>query len=226
MYRTSHLLQLALSLPLTQAADTVLGVYIFSRHGDRTAKATPPSVLTDLGYREVFDSGTWFRENYIASGAPKQIADIETDLVKLSQLAVSAPLDTVLMPSAQGFMQGMYPPVGSTLGSITLRNGSVVQAPLNGYQIIPIQEVTSGTGSEDQAWLQGSSNCNNAEISSNEYFSSPEYTDLLSSTKAFYQNNILPSVNATFNATQTTFYNAYSRMSSPRLHFRLDCPLL
>ena len=217
------LLSLALSLPLAQAAETILGVYIFSRHGDRTSKSTPPTVLTDLGYREVFDSGTWFRENYIVSGASKQINDIETDVVKLSQLAVSAPLDNVLMPSAQGFMQGMYPPVGSTLGSITLRNGTVVQAPLDGFQIIPIQTITSGTGSESQAWLQGSSNCNNAEISSNDYFSTPEYMDLLSSTKAFYQNNILPSVNATFNSTETTFHNAYSRML--KTLFRSSIPL-
>ncbi len=208
------LLALALSMPLTRAAETILGLYIFSRHGDRTAKATPPSGLTDLGYREVFDSGTWFRENYIVPGAPKQIEGIATDLVKLSQLAVSAPLDTVLMPSAQGFMQGMYPPVGPTLGSIQLRNKTTVQAPLNGYQIIPIQQVTTGTGSENQAWLQGSSNCNNAVISSNEYFTSPEYLTQLNSTKAFYQDNILPSVNATFNSTQTTFFNAYSRMST------------
>ena len=209
-----NVLALALSMPLTQAAETILGLYIFSRHGDRTAKATPPTVLTDLGYREVFDSGTWFRENYIVGGSPKQIAGIETDLVKYSQLAVSAPLDTVLMPSAQGFMQGMYPPVGPTLGSIQLRNKTTVEAPLNGYQIIPIQQVTSGTGSEDQAWLQGSSNCNNAVLSSNEYFMSPEYMALLNSTKDFYQNNILPSVNATFNSTKTTFFNAYSRMST------------
>ncbi len=98
-----NVLALALSMPLTQAAETILGLYIFSRHGDRTAKATPPTVLTDLGYREVFDSGTWFRENYIVGGSPKQIAGIETDLVKYSQLAVSAPLDTVLMPSARGW---------------------------------------------------------------------------------------------------------------------------
>jgi hypothetical protein len=37
----------------TASAETVLGVYIFSRHGDRTAKSTPPTSLTDLGFQEV-----------------------------------------------------------------------------------------------------------------------------------------------------------------------------
>ena len=47
----------ALAAQLTIAQETVLGVYIFSRHGDRTAKSTPPANLTDLGYEEVYTSG-------------------------------------------------------------------------------------------------------------------------------------------------------------------------
>jgi hypothetical protein len=43
----------AASLASAAAAETVIGAYIFSRHGDRTAKSTPPTVLTDLGYQEV-----------------------------------------------------------------------------------------------------------------------------------------------------------------------------
>lgn len=87
-------------------AETILGVYIFSRHGDRTAKATPPSNLTDLGYQEVFTSGTYFRNRYVASNATSQIAGISSDIVALSQIAVSAPEDNVLMSSATGFTQG------------------------------------------------------------------------------------------------------------------------
>ena len=196
-----------LHLPLTQAAETVLGLYIFSRHGDRTTKAHPPTKLTDLGYSQVFSSGTWFRENYINGSSP--INGIESNIVKLSQIAASAPLDNVLMSSTQGFLQGLYPPVGATLGSQTLGNGTVVTAPLDGFQLIPVQTVTSGTGSEDSAWLQGASNCAKAEVSSNDYFSSPEYMALLNSTKAFY-SSILPTVNTTFNASQTSFSNAYS----------------
>lgn len=200
-------LPFALLVSLTQAAETVLGLYIFSRHGDRTSKAYPPSKLTELGYSEIFSSGTWFRENYINGSSP--INGIEQNNVKVSQIAASAPLDNVLWPSAQGFLQGLYPPVGTTLGSQTLGNGTVVAAPLDGYQIIPIQTLTTGTGSEDSAWLQGASNCANAEISSNNYFTSPEYMALQNSTQAFY-TSILPTINTTFNASQADFKNAYS----------------
>ncbi len=55
----------AASLPLastqTLTNETVLGVYMFHRHGDRTAKITPPSNLTDLGYLQVFESGEYVR---------------------------------------------------------------------------------------------------------------------------------------------------------------------
>ena len=206
--RPHNFLFLAL-LPITQSAETVLGVYIFSRHGDRTSKSTPPTNLTDLGYREIFTSGSYFRDRYISSSATRKIQGINSDIVKLSQISASAPLDNVLMSSAQGFLQGVYPPVGPELGHETLRNQTVVQAPLDGYQLIPIQTVTSGTASEDSAWLQGAGNCANAILSSNNYFTSTEYQELYDSTLDFYQS-ITPTVNATFAPANITFKNAYA----------------
>lgn len=208
---------IALSLPLaTAAAETVLGVYIFSRHGDRTSKSTPPANLTDLGYSQIFTSGTYFRNRYITSNATTRIAGVNSDIVKQAQITASAPLDTVLMNSAQGFLQGLYPPVGSELGSDRLRDGRVVQAPLDGYQLIPIQTVTSGTGSEDSAWLQGSSNCAQALVSSNEYFSTSDYNDLLTSTSDFYRS-FTSLVNATFGPDDISYKNAYTSKSRRRL---------
>lgn len=206
------LLLFAGAIPVSHAAETVLGVYLFSRHGDRTAKSTPPANLTDLGYQGVFTSGAYYRDRYVSSSASKKIAGLNTDIVKLSQIAASAPLDNVLMSSAQGFLQGLYPPVGSTLGQETLRNDTVVHAPLDGYQLIPIQTVTSGTGSEDSAWLQGAGNCANAIVSSNDYYSSPEYKSMYDSTLDFYQS-LVPVTNATFDSSQANFKNAYTSES-------------
>ncbi|KAL9621455.1 MAG: hypothetical protein Q9160_004098 [Pyrenula sp. 1 TL-2023] len=198
-----------LAVGATTAQETILGVYTFSRHGDRTAKSTPPTNLTNLGYSQVFASGSYFRQRYVDSGAASRIAGVNADVVKLSQLAVSAPLDNVLMNSAQGFLQGLYPPVGAQLGSDALRNGSIVQPPLNGYQLIPIQQVSTGTGSEDAAWLQGAQNCQNAMISSNNYFITKEYQGLLRSTQSFY-GGLSPMVNATFPSQQISYKNAYA----------------
>ena len=198
----------ACALPLART-ETVLGVYIFSRHGDRTAKATPPANLTDLGFQEVFTSGTYFRNRYISSDATSQIFGIEPDLVALSQLTVSAPLDNVLQSSAIGFLTGLYPPVGPTLGSNTLRNGTMVPATLDGFQLIPVEIVSGGSGSEDSAWLQGATGCAGATTSSNEYFYTSDYSDLLNSTMAFYQD-LLPMINGTFSGSAASFKNAYT----------------
>jgi hypothetical protein len=208
MYLSSILAAVAVA-GLTSAQETVLGVYIFSRHGDRTAKATPPTNLTDLGYQEIFTSGAWFRNQYIADDAPRRIHGINSALVKQSQITASAPVDTVLQNSALGFLQGLYPPVGPILGSNTLRNGTVVESPLNGYQLIPLETVETGAGSENSAWLQGSTNCANAQVSSNNYFASSNYLDTLEATRGLYER-VIPMVNQTFTPEKTTYKNAYT----------------
>lgn len=187
-------------------------MYMFHRHGDRTAKSTPPANLTDLGYQEVYTSGQYYRNRYVASDASLKINGINSDLVKQSQIAVSAPDDTVLQNSAMGFLQGLYPPVGEQLGSETLRNGTDVDTPLNGYQLIPVGEVSTGSGSEDNSWLQSAQGCSAATVSSNNYFLSKQYQDLLASTQEFY-DSISPVINRTFNSSQTSFKNAYTSKS-------------
>ena len=140
------------------------------------------------------------------------------DLVKQSQISASAPSDTVLQNSAAGFLQGIYPPVGATLGTNTLRNGTTVEAPLNGYQLIPVNAVSQGSGSEDNGWLQDASGCLNAKVSSNNFFSSAEYDNLLSSTKDFYER-LIPVVNSTFEDDEVTFKNAYlGKLSASHSH--------
>jgi len=196
-------------LPLTSSADTVLGAYTYHRHGDRTDKSHPPTSLTDLGYNQVFNSGQYYRSRYIQRGAAFPIPNLNPDLVLQSQIQASAPADNVIQNSAMGFLQGLYPPVGSITSQQTLANGTTIAAPMDGYQLIPISLQSTGTGSEDESWLQDATQCNNAEISSNAYYYSPEYTSLLAGTQDFYQS-LLPIINGTFNPTTSTFKNAYT----------------
>lgn len=193
----------------TNSNENVLGVFMFHRHGDRTPKALAPANLTDLGYSQVYASGHYYRNRYISSNATLQINGVNSDIVKQSQIAVSAPDDIVLQNSAMGFLQGLYPPVGDALGTQTLRDGTNVSAPMNGYQLIPVDIVSSGSGSEDNSWLQSASGCAAAVISSNNYFSSEQYTDLLDSTRDFYQN-IYPVINGTLTEEESTFKDAYT----------------
>ncbi|KAI4718165.1 phosphoglycerate mutase-like protein [Aureobasidium sp. EXF-10727] len=189
--------------------EQVIGVYIFHRHGDRTAKSTPPANLTTLGYDQVFSAGQYYRNRYISSDADFLIQGISNNIVVQSQISVSAPQDVVLQNSATGFAQGLYPAVGETLATTSLRNGSKVDAPLDGYQLVPINTVTAGMGSEDNTWLQSASGCDQAITSSNRFFSSAEYNNLLETKQSFY-NDLYPLINSTFNESQVNFKNAYS----------------
>jgi hypothetical protein len=192
-----------------EADETVLGAYMFHRHGDRTPKALAPANLTTLGYEQVYTSGQYYRSRYLSGDS--KIRGINGDEVKLSQLQVQSPVDNVLQNSAMGFLQGLYPPVQNDIQ--TLANGQKVQAPLNGYQLIPVNTISTGTGSEDNGWLQDASSCANAKTSSNSYFDSADYKSLASSTKDFY-SSIVPSVNGVMSDDQVNFKNAYIGMSS------------
>ncbi|GFF56049.1 hypothetical protein IFM46972_10416 [Aspergillus udagawae] len=188
--------------------ETVLRVYIFQRHGDRTPKVLVPAQLTDLGYAQMFLTGNHFRERYVSAGSSRRISGISTDFVELGQLEASAPDDDVIQTSGLAFLQGLYPPVGSTMATETLRNGSSVQAPLNGYQLIPIQTLQVGQDSENNPRLQSTTSCSKAVISSNNFFSSAEYQSLLRSTKPLYES-LAPSVNQTFQPEQLSYKNAF-----------------
>ncbi|KAI0489550.1 putative histidine acid phosphatase [Xylaria cf. heliscus] len=203
------LLSLA-ALPLVKT-ETVLGVYIFSRHGDRTPKALAPTNLTSLGAEEVYASGSYYRNKYVASDATTPITGLSRDVAALTQLAVTAPVDNVLQNSAQAFLQGLYPPAGS-LSTQELRNDSEVTAPLGGYQYIPVNAVStasSSSNSENSPWLQGGSGCDNAVVSSNNYLSSASYKASLAQSAGFYES-LLPVINGTFAAADASFKNAYA----------------
>lgn len=207
---------LVLSLLAGAEAETVLGAYIFHRHGDRTPKALAPTNLTTLGYEQVYRSGQYYNSRYIIGD--DRIKGINEDIVKLSQLSVSSPVDNVLQTSAIGFLQGLYPPVRTVQ---TLSNGTDVTAPLSGYQLIPVNTIETGVGSEDAGWLQDASSCANAKTSSNSYFQSSQYQDTLKATGDFY-SSLVPVVNPILTADQVTFKNAYVGMASKR-HQNLGC---
>lgn len=207
MWPSSLLLALLVPMAHPALAEKVLGAYIFARHGDRTAKALDNTHLTDLGYKEVYLTGSYYHTRYISPSSPLQIAGISEPTVNTKQITASTPSDEVLQNSATGFLQGVYPPVGSSANE-TLRNSTTVQSPLDGYQLIPLGTVSSGTNSEDSTWLQKASGCEAATASSKGFYSSALYDNLLESTKDFY-TSLSPMLNSTFDEAQMSFKNAY-----------------
>lgn len=205
---SSHLLHLALLLPFSYATDTIVGVYLVTRHGDRTSKEAPPTSLTPLGIQEAYDTGVYFRDRYVDDNDDDtEIAGISVNAVKLGQIAPSAPAgDNVLQNSAQAFLQGLYPPIAQIE---TLRNGEKVQTPIN-LQLIPVQATNqAGPILENTIWLQGASGCTNAITSSSAYTSSAEYLNLLDTTSDFYKR-LDPIIKGAYSGDDQSFKNAYA----------------
>ena len=200
------LLAASLSASVVEA-ERVVGAYIFARHGDRTAKVLGNTQLTYLGYNEVFDAGSFYRNRYVVDESDHQIEGISPVIVNPAQINASSPADAVLQNSAVGFLQGVYPPAGNSAKQ-TLANSTTVEAPLNGYQLVQITATSSSNSKEGATWLQGSSDCNKASISSNNYFASTAYNTLLQSTKEFYQS-LSPFLNSTFSPSEMSFKKAY-----------------
>lgn len=202
----SGLLLASISAPVV-TAERVLGAYIFSRHGDRTPKVFGNTELTTLGYKEVYNSGSYYNDRYIASDSDKQIEGISNPIVKAKQISASAPDDAVLQNSATGFLQGVYPPTSKAIE--TLANSSKIEAPLGGYQIITLGTTDTNQASESATWLQGSNDCSKATVSSNAYYTSQSYMDLEASTKEFYQS-LSPVLSSAFSEEDMSFKNAYT----------------
>ncbi|GAB0136032.1 hypothetical protein EsDP_00004349 [Epichloe bromicola] len=174
--------------------ERILGVYIFHRHGDRTAKAWPPANLTSLGAAEVRSSGAFYRRRYVEPGAPLRIAGVSPDAAAaLPQLSVTSPRDAVLRGSASAFLQGLYPPTVEA------------QPPVP----VPVDAVPVDAAAENQGWLQGSSGCDKGVASSNAYLASADYGETLRATEPFYQA-LLPVINSTFGRDAANFKNAYT----------------
>lgn len=195
-------------------AEDVLGVYIFHRHGDRTAKAWKPVNLTALGADQTFRSGSYYRQRYVDSDADSKIKGLSSSVAVLSQIDTTAPLDAVLQNSALTFLQGLYPPTGQVE---ILANGSRIEGPLNSYQYIPVNSIESAASAKDSehsTWLQGNSGCRAAEVSSNDYFSSTDYAETYSGSKDFYQS-LLPVINGTYGEDAANFKNGYASMTTP-----------
>ncbi len=83
-------------------------------------------------------SGNYFRNRYVGDNATAPIALVSHDLAVLSQMTVTAPVDTVLQNSAQVFLQGLYPPAGDAAQQ-KLANGTVTEAPFGGVPVHPCE---------------------------------------------------------------------------------------
>ncbi|KAI9848078.1 MAG: hypothetical protein M1837_001180 [Sclerophora amabilis] len=202
-------------------SETIHGLVLFTRHGDRTSKFYKGYQMTNLGATQVHSSGSFYRARYVEDGAPHKILDISSDTYKPSQLWASAPDQSVLLQTATNFLQGLYPPLGTLnrdLAVETLTNGSDTMTPLNGYQFIQIH----GESEEepDTIWIKGDDSCPAFTTASNSYRKSAEYNSTLESSGEFYSQFVEPlaEIMPAKNVTYAHAYDVFDLLNVGRIH--------
>lgn len=171
--------------------------------------------MTALGADQAYSSGTFYKERYLGTESSLRIDGVSPEVSVPSQLRVTSPSDSVLHGSAMAFVQGLYPPWNATQ---TLADGTIVVAPLDGYQYVPVYGLNSptlSTSSESKHWLQQESGCPRAVNSSAGFFQTDEFKNLTTHTEEFYQR-LYPVVKPNFLRDELHFLNSYlSKFSSP-----------
>ena len=172
----------------TAAAETVHGVVVFSRHGDRTTKHYGNQTLTSLGARQCFQVGGDYRARYLAADSPHRIRGISEFEYVPAQVWASAPDQGILLDTATSFLQGLYPPLGDTQPAAAaekLANSTSVTGPLSGYQYVTLHGVVND--SPETIWIKGDDGCPALDDASATFKASPEYKARVAATRDFYR---------------------------------------
>ncbi|KAG1779558.1 histidine phosphatase superfamily [Suillus placidus] len=144
----------------TTTAAGLVGVFLFVRHGDRTAYYQDPTTynssqayVTRLGEQQEFELGSFLRNTYLNPDSPSFVKNMSTDMANIDQLVVRADGGggNAIVNSAYALIQGLYPPTQKS--SIVLANGTTVLPPLGGYQYVPVQTLESWQGPSFTGWL-------------------------------------------------------------------------
>ncbi|KAG1879232.1 histidine phosphatase superfamily [Suillus subluteus] len=162
----------------------LLGVVLLVRHGDRqgfyqdpdtyTATATQ---ITPLGNQQEFLLGSYLRSLYLNESSPSYIPGMSTGLFNPAQVYIQADFgdeNGVIYDSCVSLTQGLWPATLSN--NITLANGTMVTAPLGGYQTVdPNLSIA----------LEGFANCNTFNTHTTEFYNSSIFQEMAAQSAAF-----------------------------------------
>lgn len=183
---------LGFSLTIAVSGDSngmvVYSSVVYTYNGDRTPLILPlQNTLTPFGARQLESAGSFLRQRYLA--IPQGANEVDTtidgilkDNLDNSQVFILSMPDQYIVASAQAFMQGLYPPALDA--SSAFSNGTVILAPLGGYQYPQI--ITVGSQDPNSIYLTGDNNCLVYDEAAADYAKSPEALQTRSATQDFY----------------------------------------
>ncbi|KAK4941463.1 hypothetical protein LTR10_018607 [Elasticomyces elasticus] len=197
--------------------EQVLSTFIFTRYGERTPLVlSTSSALTPLGAQQLFQAGSKVRDRYVTPG---EGSDTETTTIYgisayqllYDQICVLSTTDQYVAASAQAFIQGLYPPLQTSnwtyiAGQSTLANGTNIIAPLNGYQYPQISTLSSND--LNSIWVDGMDNCPSYTASTQDYYDTNYYQEILSNNADFYASLEPQFLNGIFSNASVGYYDA------------------
>ncbi|CAI7569211.1 unnamed protein product [Penicillium glandicola] len=194
----------------SQATEKVWGVFAFTVYGDsKPSTLTSSRTLTDYGANELAAAASAFRYRYVSTvgGSETGIQNISPIILDSNDVDVLSTTDQNIVASAQAFMQGLYPPLGSmNISSTQIANGSLTQGPLNGYQYPRI--VTVGEADPQSLLVEGHAMCDMYHDAESEYRNSDEVQDITRDTEAFYRKLWKLALSGVYNDSFATYTNA------------------
>ncbi|EWC45658.1 hypothetical protein DRE_05219 [Drechslerella stenobrocha 248] len=204
--------------PAVTSNGTVLAVFIYHNHCDRTSIYAPDGRWTGglfgaPGATMCYQDGTYYWNKYFRKSSPLKIWGT-SQIYERSYTNAEAPNEPIAVQSAMAFMQGLFKPVdlqsSVTSGENMLEsdNSTFMNGPLSGFQYVPI--TTYRSSDPDAIYTAGDLlDCNNQQVSSSLYFSSDDYREADRESIAFYISLYQPYFAGVFPRTWMTYFYAY-----------------
>jgi hypothetical protein len=138
------------------------------------------TVVTPLGLNEETLTGQYLRSVYLNESSPSVITGVNTTIADPTQITIvgdASAGSSVIMISAEAFMQGLYPPNPNY--NVTLANGTTIVAPQGGQQF---SEILSAQNSLE-AWL----NCAPFTAATTEFYQSAGFNQTQQEWAGFFE---------------------------------------
>ncbi|KAF3318166.1 hypothetical protein TWF173_008901 [Orbilia oligospora] len=204
--------------PAVTSNGTVLSVFLFHNHCDRTSLILPDGTQGGTfgagGATMCFQDGAYYWNKYLRKDAPLKIYGT-SQIFNSDYVNAEVPNMDLSIQSAMAFLQGLYRPVAyqNTITSgndiLAADNSTFSNGPLNGFQYAPI--TTYRSTDPQSVWVAGNlQQCNNQKISSAQYYSSDDYKSLYDESKPFYDSLYEPYFQGVFEDFHMVFYYAYT----------------
>ncbi|KAF3190991.1 hypothetical protein TWF788_007177 [Orbilia oligospora] len=204
--------------PAVTSNGTVLSVFLFHNHCDRTSLILPDGSQGGTfgagGATMCFQDGAYYWNKYLRKDAPLKIYGT-SQIFNSDYVNAEVPNMDLSIQSAMAFLQGLYRPVAyqNTITSgndiLAADNSTFSNGPLNGFQYVPI--TTYRSTDPQSVWVAGNlQQCNNQKISSAQYYSSDDYKSLYDESKPFYDSLYEPYFQGVFEDFHMVFYYAYT----------------